>query len=246
MKVVNKSNPADAASRGLTARELVEDDYNWLKGPTFLRKPGAYKAQVDRNPQALDSSDPEVKRVSLVTQANDAFPDYFEMYRLNRFSNWFSAKRAVAACLRFKQCLKEMKEVLRTNPSRFQLVNVEKIGQAETEIIRSLQYEHFKDEIKTILQNGGEFHDRKSATQRNVNLKKCTCLYRLDTFLDSAGVLHVGGCLRRAIVSENVKHPVILPRKSHVTNLILQYCHEKTRHQGNGMTTMKFANMVIG
>ena len=115
---------------------------------------------------------------------------------------------------------------------------MENIGQPETEIVHSLQYEHFKDEIKTlsILQNGGEFRDRDSAKQCNVNLKKCSCLYRLDPFLDSDGILQVGGRLRRARISENVKHPVILPRKSHITNLILQYCHEKTRHQGSGMT----------
>ena len=117
-------------------------------------------------------------------------------------------------------------------------MNMEEIGQEETEIILSLRYEHFKDEIRTlsILQNGGEFHDRKSAKHRNVNLKKCSCLYRLDPFRDSGGILRVGGRLRRASISENVKHPVILPLKSHVTNLVLQYCHEKTRHQGNGMT----------
>ena len=32
------------------------------------------------------------------------------------------------------------------------------------------------------------------------------------------------------------KHPIILPRRSHVTTLILQYCHEATKHQGSGMT----------
>ena len=86
------------------------------------------------------------------------------------------------------------------------------------------------------LQESEEFHDRKTAKQRNFSLKKCGSLYRLDPFLDSNGILRVGGRLRRAIVSENVKHPVILPRKSHITYLILKHCHEETQHQGYGMT----------
>ena len=115
-------------------------------------------------------------------------------------------------------------------------MNVEEIGQAE--IIRCLQHEHFKDEIKILssLQESEEFHDRKTAKQRNFSLKKCSSLYRLDPFLDSNGILRVGGRLRRAIISENVKHPVILPRKSHITYLILKHCHEETQHQGYGMT----------
>ena len=38
---------------------------------------------------------------------------------------------------------------------------------------------------------------------------------------------------------EGVKHPVILPRQSHITELIIQYCHQTTKHQGLGMTHNK-------
>ena len=105
-------------------------------------------------------------------------------------------------------------------------------------IIRSLQQEHFKEEIKTLsmLQMNGEFTDRRRAKQRNFNFKKCSSLYRLDPYLDANDILRVGGRLRRANMPEVSKHPVILPRRSHITNLILQYCHQATKHQGSGMT----------
>ena len=32
---------------------------------------------------------------------------------------------------------------------------------------------------------------------------------------------------------------VILPRRTHITNLILQYCHQETKHQVSGMTHNK-------
>ena len=66
-----------------------------------------------------------------------------------------------------------------------------------------------------------------TAKQRNLNLKKCSSLYRLDPYLDANDILHM---------PEVSKHPVILPRRSHVINLILQYCHQATKHQGSGMT----------
>ena len=236
--VDSKSNPADAASRGLSARQLVDDDSRWLRGPDFLWHPGAYQAQVERSLQPLDPDDPEVKVSTLMTQTSKVYPDYFETARLDRFSSWFRAKRAVAVCLRLKDRLKERKKAVEGSPARYQQVNVEEIGQAEMEIICCLQHEHFKEEIKTLLslQTSGEFCDRKRAKQRNLNVKKCSSLYRLDPYLDEDGILRVGGRLRRASVSTSVKHPVILPRRSHVTDLVLRFCHEKTKHQGSGMT----------
>ena len=46
------------------------------------------------------------------------------------------------------------------------------------------------------------------------------------------GILRVGGCLENASVSFEVKHPIILPSKHHVTNLIIQNCHRQQGHSG--------------
>ena len=90
------SNPADAASRGLAAQQLVHDS-RWLKGPKFLWNSNIHSVQACYKPGPLDSQDPEVKRVSvLVTQTLKRFPDHFEISRLDSFSDWFRAKNAVA------------------------------------------------------------------------------------------------------------------------------------------------------
>lgn len=235
----SQSNPADAASRGLRAQQLVDDDTRWLRGPDFLWQPFPYQVQIESKPQPLDPGDPEVKKVtSLMTHTSKGYPSHFETSRLDRFSNWFRAKRAIAVCLRFKCCLKKGKKSKGIKPACYQPVNMEEIGRAEKEIIGCLQYEHFKDEIQALstLQTGGEFRNRKKAKQRNLDLKKCSSLYRLDPYLDTDGLLRVGGRLRNASISEGAKHPVILPRRSHITQLILQYCHEAIKHQGSGMT----------
>ena len=80
-------------------------------------------------------------------------------------------------------------------------MNVNEIGQAEIEIIRCPQHEHFREEIKILssLQESEEFHDRKTAKQRNFSLKKCGSLYRLDPFFDSNDILRVGGRLESLI-----------------------------------------------
>ena len=60
---------------------------------------------------------------------------------------------------------------------------------------------------------------------------------KLDPFLDTNGILRVGGRLSRMHVNQSMKHPIILPRKGHVTDLIVRFFHERVCHQGRGITS---------
>ena len=77
---------------------------------------------------------------------------------------------------------------------------------------------------------------REFAKRRNLSMKKTSLLYRLDPYLDKGGVLRVGGRIRNALVSYEIKHPVILPSKGHITALLVRYHYERISHQGRGMT----------
>lgn len=67
-------------------------------------------------------------------------------------------------------------------------------------------------------------------------MKKNSPLYKLDPFLDEDGILRVGGCLKRADLTPEAKHPAIVPKKGHVTDLIISHYHNSVEHQGRGMT----------
>ncbi len=56
-------------------------------------------------------------------------------------------------------------------------------------------------------------------------------LFSLGPFLEN-NILRVGGRLRRAKLPQDVKHPVILPRKHHVTDLVIRHEHVKLGHAG--------------
>ena len=43
--------------------------------------------------------------------------------------------------------------------------------------------------------------------------------------------------LRQSTYSRNIKNPMILPRNLHVTELVIRHFHEKSEHQGCGLTT---------
>ena len=65
--------------------------------------------------------------------------------------------------------------------------------------------------------------------------KKCvprsSPIHNLNPFV-ADGILRVGGRLENAPISFQTKHPVILPSKHHVTNLIIQNCHRQQGHCG--------------
>jgi len=70
-------------------------------------------------------------------------------------------------------------------------------------------------------------------------MKKTINLYTLDPFLEENSVLRVGGRLKHADLSTAAKYPAILPKKGHMTDLIISYCHDSVEHQGRGMTHNK-------
>ena len=63
--VETKSNPSDDASRGITAKELVEGS-RWISGPKFLWKPEGLWPQPpeDQDLFNLPTGDPEVKKMT--------------------------------------------------------------------------------------------------------------------------------------------------------------------------------------
>ena len=117
---------------------------------------------------------------------------------------------------------------------------VKEMCQAEEIFLISLQFWNFKEEIQ-VLQNlsGADrmFHNCQNAHTRNKKLKHTSSLSRLDPFLDEKGVLRIGGSLQKAALAYEVKHPIIIPKKSHLTELLIRHYHnQEQHHQGRGVT----------
>ena len=54
----------------------------------------------------------------------------------------------------------------------------------------------------------------------------------MNPFLDSDGLIRVGGRLKQSSLEWSVVHPILLPRKGSITKLIVKWCHEKAAHSG--------------
>ena len=101
-----------------------------------------------------------------------------------------------------------------------------------------MQNEAFRDEVQLLkdVTARQQAVDQDTSKDKVKTMKRLSSLYKLDPFLDEDGLLRVGGRLRQSSVPYEVKHPVILPKKGHVTNLVLCHYHKLVQHQGRGIT----------
>ena len=198
-------NPADDASRGLDASQMVSSD-RWRKGPEFLWKSEEEWPVMPEVPN-LDK-DKEVKSEA-TSQAVDAEEKVDTISELvHRYSSWLPLRKAVAWILRFKSWLKDRKP--KCGASR---LTVGELKEAESAIIKFVQREGFRQEIKDL--SGGQSSVRKQSS-----------IYSLRPYLDNSGLLRLGGRLRLAPIEEDSKFPAILPKNHHVSDLIVRHVHE--------------------
>ncbi|XP_050703627.1 uncharacterized protein LOC126989094 [Eriocheir sinensis] len=228
--VETEHNPADYASRGQSVEELINND-KWWNGPRFLWQHFEMNDDPSEHHE-LEDDDPEVKRVaSCATQTHEPFN---VLERLNCFSEWFRMKRAIAVCLRLQRMYKKNADGTHKGRSQEYIpLTVQELKEAETEIIRQAQAHAFHEEIK-MLKGAGNHESSPQTNRRETTVKKTSKLYKLDPFIDEDGIVRVGGRIRMS-THQVARHPAILPKDSHVTDLLICYYHKKVHHQGRGI-----------
>jgi hypothetical protein len=216
-------NPADIDSRGLTSEKIVNKKY-WVSGPSFLWKPESEWPQTQDVSSSLDINDPEVRKsvkANLVIKETNASETL-----INHFSSWYRLKRAVALFLRVKKMLRRKVEIRKNglNHDKYKAMvdefksplGMSDMEEAEHAILVFSQRRTFPVDIASF--------ERGSSC-----VKKSSSLYRLDPVYEN---IRVGGRLSELTMPEEVKHPIILPYKSHVTDLILKSIHLLVQHSG--------------
>ena len=202
------NNPADHTSRGLSVEELMKS--NWFSGSAFLWERETL-ADEEEIPD-IQIGDPEVKATVRTTTVKESFK---LIDCVSRFSDWTKAVGVVSY----------LKRPFKKNKPKTVVTTMAERQDAEVLIFKELQRTAFQNEIT-----------RLSHQEGNGKLTKNSSLLNLDPFLDDQGLLRVGGRLEKSSLPFEVKHPIILPRSSQVTDLIIDHFHNKVKHQGKGMT----------
>lgn len=101
----------------------------------------------------------------------------------------------------------------------------EELLNAENILIHWTQQQFYSEEIIQL---------KKKSTTGQAIVKKSSSLYKLSPYLDENGLLRVKGRIDRTNNIEfSMKRPIILPKQSYLTSLIVQNYHNKFLHRNH-------------
>ena len=242
--VPTQQNPADLASRGCSADELVQS-HLWSQGPEFLhQEPSAWPenrvlagkdvgaevkktakvAVSPRDPLLVESknSAAQITFASTGTAVDQLASSSTWSWSLDpaKWLDWNRLTRVRAWVKRFLDNCQLQPEQRVTGE-----LTVSEIRQVETDLIRIAQREAFSTEV--------------SKVQRKLPLQTGSKLIPLCPFMDEDGLLRCEGRLHYAThLPHDTTHPIILPRKHAVTRMIVKLHHEMGRHVGGTSHTL--------
>ena len=212
-------NPADEASRGLSASDLLCGSM-WLTGPLFLQQPR------DTWPTSSGSASAEAPleaNVMMSTATDTSQPaDHLDRI-ISHFSDWNKVRFAIAVYMKMRDILQQ-RVAKKRNPqldSRNTIhgISLSDLEEAENVIFRWLHRTWFPEEIEYL------------SDPAKHRVSSSSSLISLDPKVED-GILKVGGRMSKSHFSLSVKHPIILPKKSHVTSLLIRRTHVALGHAG--------------
>ena len=221
--VSTKDNPADVASRGRTAINLTKNR-SWWNGPTWLRQdrsewPSWTLLDEYENREAMES---EYRVPKVLFEAKllvkegpagklESFDNPFCL-DVEKFSSLSRLIRVSAWILRFVKKLKRNRQLHGPLSSA-------ELNEAKVLWIKHLQNQHFK-EVKIAL------------TEK----KRHNLVNQLGLQIDNEGLVRFVGRLGAAQITEGARQPILLPKRDHVTDLLIDSLHRRYFHIGVSQT----------
>ena len=98
----------------------------------------------------------------------------------------------------------------------------EEMDRARIFVMKSVQHELYAEELKSIASDQ--------------SLPPRSSLLKLHPFIDSNGLLRVGGRIAQSKLATEETNPIIIPGRHHLTNLLVRHHHEAVKHQGRHFT----------
>uniref|UniRef100_A0A8D8MGU8 CCHC-type domain-containing protein n=1 Tax=Cacopsylla melanoneura TaxID=428564 RepID=A0A8D8MGU8_9HEMI len=174
----------------------------WLSGPCFLLQPTSNWQLKSYDNQHADDADVLEQKLHTLVLTTPANNPFLILAR--KHSCLDKLLRAIVYVLRFTGKL-----------PREERISTADMEVAESTLLKSVQQENFPDEFRSI--------ERREPCSPSVRKLKP---FVLD------GVLRVGGRLGKSNLGFETQHPALLPKKHHVTNLIIDNVHRKNLHTG--------------
>ncbi|XP_077552449.1 uncharacterized protein LOC144166823 [Haemaphysalis longicornis] len=207
----SKDNPADLITRGISGTVLRTSEL-WWHGPSWI----AHTENLWPLNQAQEVADFVDLSPALASSCPVGSSPPEPLCQISDYSRYSRLLRVTAWVRRF------VNNALPQRPSMTGPLVANEVQEAEQYWILQVQQEAFPQDREAL-----------SNSQLGVGTSR---LLRLQPFLDSAGVIRVGGRLHCLQSPFEVRHPIILPGKNDLTRLLILAPHERLLHAGTEAT----------
>ena len=199
----------------------------WLEGPKFLlQDENNWPVQLPYLPE-ISEDDRNVKPVK--AQMYVVQQDFGADTLIHHYSSWFALKKAVAWVNRFPTYLRYQSGKITVGDVKRGELSVHELLNAEEKVVKHVQGLFFPKELAVLLNEATQNTPNKvsrSSAKRLCNVSYSSPLRKLSPVVVD-GIIRVGGRLGNTdAVSYTSKHPIILPNKHHVTDLIIRHYHQ--------------------
>nr|XP_021331373.1 uncharacterized protein LOC110439581 [Danio rerio] len=219
--VRTEENPADHASRSLPASCLAQT--SWFTGPSFLRQPPAEKTKSSKMFELIEPENDAEIRPQIQTCATYLEEAGLISTRFQRFSTFTSLVRGLAFLVHVAKSFKHSYQNSKCKGwHRCDLPRTpDEMGQARNVVLKATQKAAFAKELSALLAD--------QPVSKNSRLRK------LNPIMEG-NFICVGGRLKHSDISTAEKNPIILPKESHTSLLLIRHHHEQVKHQGHHLT----------
>lgn len=201
------SNPADVCSRGALPSALLAA-HEWLNGPDWLN--------LDQSQWPVKTMDEfrfctplELKNAKTVLVSSEVASSNWLYDLTEKYSSFTKLLNVVARCIQFiRNC--------RSAAHERRSFSVAETRKAHDVLVKAVQKHHFPSDILALTKDSN-----------------CSqSLRKLNPFIDSHCFLRVGGRLSQSDLTYQKKHPLLLPKKSNFTNILIDHYHKFNLHVG--------------
>ena len=216
------SNPADLVSRGMKVEDLKNSEF-WWNGPSWLKQsPDEYPNEVLEEEHPLEVVAEKKEKRSLCMLQKSHKPDAQDLAgKLVHPTNYSRLKNLLKTTAYITRYIYNISH--KAGERKSEPLTSEDMEGAEKYWIKEVQAENFPDEVASLKEGG--------LVKNSSKLRELSPYYNKED-----GFIKMKGRIQYSDLSEDEKHPIILPAKSYVVKLIIEEVHRKQLHAGINQT----------
>ena len=205
------SNPADLITRGIDAKAFIPKQQSWNQGPAWLMKPTKeWPSVTDNQLQENTENYTETQAISINLASAQKSANLLNVIGITKYSTLNKTLRVTALVIHFTRKLRE-----KTKSNTVTAIDMKHARNALLQSVQQFYYGEILSKIK----------DKAKG-------KRPAIIRQLGLYLDDDGLIRCRGRLQYAQLPHNTKFPILMPKESHLSTLIVRATHSMVLHGG--------------